>query len=200
MLTDYEQDRLWETVTLLADEQHTEEATVLLKSNIERTLAVLGHSTDALSRIQIRIPKRESIHQLSELDKHIHHLAMARKLREANEVLVNYIGSFAAMTEDSSANALLASLLVQGSKTTDDDGYYSTGDVGKKLGLSNESVRRLCEDDSFPGAAKTKGGHWRIPKSVFRTTTEQDARAEAVLQRLDEKHSKAGDVDEFNFM
>ena len=45
MLTESEQDLLWKAVEHLAQENKSEQASVLLKANFERTLAVVGHNT-----------------------------------------------------------------------------------------------------------------------------------------------------------
>lgn len=67
------------------------------------------------------------------------------------------------------------------------DGDYSTFDVAEKLGISAQTVRRMCEQEKFPGAIRTDGGHWRIPQQLLKTTKEQDQRADAALEQLDRK-------------
>jgi excisionase family DNA binding protein len=63
--------------------------------------------------------------------------------------------------------------------------YYSTFDAAEKLGVTAQTVRRMCEYGKFPGAIRTDGGHWRIPQIQFKTTKEQDQRAEAALRHLE---------------
>lgn len=70
--------------------------------------------------------------------------------------------------------------------------------MAKKLGLSGQTVRRLCDKGKFEGAYKTDGGHWKIPQDAFITTNEQDKKAESVLRRIDAKSKEAGEVDEFD--
>lgn len=77
--------------------------------------------------------------------------------------------------------------------------YYTTGEAAKKLGLSDQTIRRMCERGKFKGASRVGGsGHWRIPEENFITTSEQDKEAEMILQRIDKKNEKAGDIDEFD--
>ncbi|MCJ7842523.1 SNF2 helicase associated domain-containing protein [Lederbergia sp. NSJ-179] len=76
--------------------------------------------------------------------------------------------------------------------------YYTPNEVAKKLGLSDQTIRRMCERGSFEGAYKTEGGHWKIPEDIFITTREQDEIAEEVLKQIDRKNSVTGDVDEFD--
>ncbi|WP_161493888.1 helix-turn-helix domain-containing protein [Virgibacillus necropolis] len=76
--------------------------------------------------------------------------------------------------------------------------YLTSSEVAKKLRLSGQTIRRLCDKGKFEGAYKTDGGHWRIPKDAFITTTEQDEKAESVLRRINEKNQEAGEVDEFD--
>ncbi len=76
--------------------------------------------------------------------------------------------------------------------------YYTTYEVADKLGVTPQTVRRMVELKKFPGAVQTDGGHWRIPQELFKTTKEQDRRAEDALTQLDKKVMDAGEFDEFN--
>lgn len=78
--------------------------------------------------------------------------------------------------------------------------YYTQSEVAKKLGLSDETICRMCEQGKFKGAKRSdgKGGYWLIPQENLVTTNEQDDIAEKILQTIDIKNKKAGDVDEFD--
>ena len=76
--------------------------------------------------------------------------------------------------------------------------YYTTTEVAKKLGLSDQTIRNMCEQERFKGAYRSNGGHWRIPTDNFITSREQDERAEKILQKIDQKNKEVGDVDEFD--
>jgi len=81
-----------------------------------------------------------------------------------------------------------------------DTTYYTISEAAKKLGLSDQTIRRMCENKRFIGAYRSGGehGHWRIPEDNFITTKEQDQKAEMILKQLDKKNEEAGDLDEFD--
>jgi len=78
--------------------------------------------------------------------------------------------------------------------------FYSCSEVAKKLGLNEQAIGRMCEQGKFKGAkgSDDKEGHWLIPQENFITTNEQDEVADKILQTIDKKNMKAGDIDEFN--
>lgn len=78
-------------------------------------------------------------------------------------------------------------------KESADIEFYTPSQVAKKLGLSGQTIRRMCEKGKFPEAYQTDGGHWKIPKHLFITTDEQDRKAAEVLERIDQKNRQAGD-------
>lgn len=42
----------------------------------------------------------------------------------------------------------------------------STTEAAKRLGYSDDKIRRMCEAGKFPNAARDgSGGHWRVPES-----------------------------------
>lgn len=60
------------------------------------------------------------------------------------------------------------------------------------LGVSDQTIRRMCERGKFKGASRAGGdGHWRIPEENFITTSEQDKKAERILQQIDKKNVEA---------
>lgn len=78
--------------------------------------------------------------------------------------------------------------------------YYTTSEAAEKLGLSDQTIRRMCENGRLKGVYRSggKNGHWRIPEENFITTRKQDQEAEAILKQIDKKNKEAGDVDEFD--
>lgn len=78
--------------------------------------------------------------------------------------------------------------------------YYTQSEVVNKLELSEQIITRMCEQGKFNGAKSIEGKsrQWLIPKENFVTTNEQDDIAENILQTIDIKSKKAGDVDEFD--
>jgi len=76
--------------------------------------------------------------------------------------------------------------------------HFTPSEVSKRLGVSDQTVRRMCDKGKFPGAFQTDGGHWKIPKHALVTTQEEDQRAEQLFQHIDAKNKNAGGVDEFD--
>lgn len=81
-----------------------------------------------------------------------------------------------------------------------DESFYTTSEAAKKLGLSDQTISRMCEQGKFKGAKLVaENGKCRIPEENFFTSRTQDKEAEMVLQRIDKKNEGAGNVDEFDF-
>lgn len=80
-----------------------------------------------------------------------------------------------------------------------EEGYYTTSEAAKNLGLSKRIIIRLCEQGKFKGARQVgANGHWRIPEENFIIKREQYEATEKKLRQIDKKNEKAGDVDEFD--
>jgi len=77
----------------------------------------------------------------------------------------------------------------------DDLKMLSTGDVAKKLGVSNQAVINWIETGKMK-AYRSPGGHYRIPADQFRTTDEQDATSEAIFEKLWAKRIGMPSIDE----
>ncbi len=75
---------------------------------------------------------------------------------------------------------------------------YTTSDAAQILHVSDQTIRRMCEAGKFPGASRTEGGHWRIPKKYFKVTLEQSMQIDKDLSDIRSKSLKGGHVDEFN--
>lgn len=71
----------------------------------------------------------------------------------------------------------------------------STGQVAKKLGVSTQAVINWIEAEKIE-AIKLPGGHYRIPADQFKTTTEQDAKREAIFEQLWTKRDGLHPIDE----
>lgn len=71
----------------------------------------------------------------------------------------------------------------------------STGQVAKKLGVSTQAVINWIEAEKIE-AIKLPGGHYRIPADQFKTTTEQDAKREAIFEQLWAKRDGLHPIDE----
>ncbi|SFQ38233.1 helix-turn-helix domain-containing protein [Salibacterium halotolerans] len=64
---------------------------------------------------------------------------------------------------------------------------YSTGEAAEILGVSSETVRKMCDAGRFPEAERTNGGHWRIPDTYFKVTLQEAREADQFMKPLDEK-------------
>lgn len=67
---------------------------------------------------------------------------------------------------------------------------YTTGDAATILGVSKETIRRMCDTGRFPDAHKTNGKHWRIPSKYFKISPEEALNAKEFMAPLDEKTKK----------
>jgi excisionase family DNA binding protein len=199
MLKEYEQEKLWDTMSFLCENNKIQQAETVLKMIVKETLEELKHSTDVLNDLTFHVspPAHKAISELRKLDKTIREHINQHDLELANEAFLKYL---AQISEDQ--NHIIGTLLSKKynlPETSYSKEYYRVGEVAKKLGLSEQTIRRHCEENKYPGAFKTKGGHWRIPTSLFRTSNRQDRVAEQFFKRLDEKNKMGGDdVDEFN--
>ncbi|KYD31053.1 MULTISPECIES: helix-turn-helix domain-containing protein [Bacillaceae] len=220
-LMDQEQENLWDSVQILS-QINAEKAKAVFKVTIEKSLQQLGITVPVFSTIRLSVPSTDRLSQLRQIEKKMREAYAHQEKEKAYEYLVDYIERLSQMTEDDPLvvrKKLLASLLNERYKRKPKwsakryrlsaslapllskqvaAAYYTTSEVAKKLGLSDQTIRRMCEKGKFPGAYKTDGGHWRIPRKIFITTPEQDERAEEALQQIDIKNQKAGYVDEFD--
>jgi excisionase family DNA binding protein len=216
-LIDQEQEQMWESVEILS-QIDMEKAKTVLKATIEKAFRQLNIATPILSTIRLSARSFDHLTNLRETEKKMREAYGHQEREKAYEYLVDYIEQLSELIEEDSVvtrNKLYASLLFQSrrkpyklhvkpfpaaSSVSVKEGkvYYKPSEVAKKLGLSDQTIRRMCEKGKFQGAYKTDGGHWRIPQDAFITTPEQDQRASEVLHRIDLKNKEVGNVDEFH--
>ncbi|WP_018933208.1 helix-turn-helix domain-containing protein [Gracilibacillus lacisalsi] len=220
---DQEQEKLWDSILTIA-KIDKEQAKIVFKAVVERSLRHIGMFTPFVASIPLRLPKNEHIQLLKNLEKQINKHLIQKNEEEAYEILVEYIEVLSGLTESDSKiirRRLIASILRQQSQrsasttyrvirekapisniTISDEKneslYYKPKEIAKRLGISDQTVRRMCERGKFPGAYQTDGGHWKIPKDVLITTEKQDKKAEQLFQQIDTKNKEAGAVDEFD--
>jgi len=217
-----EQEQMWDTVQLLSNIDE-EKAKTILKVTIEKSLQHLGmRSPVVLNTLQLSTPSNQHLLKLREIEQKMRYSYGNKEQEKAYEYLAEYIEELSEILGDDPMNArrkLFASLLSQKYRRSlkhpkfkgrdlhlktqkafsqQETSYYKTSEVAKKLGLSDQTIRRMCEKGHFTGAYQTDGGHWRIPKNLFITTLEQDERAEKVFQKIDSKNNEMGNVDEFD--
>ncbi|WP_139692170.1 helix-turn-helix domain-containing protein [Sporolactobacillus terrae] len=213
---DYDQIEMWDSVQTLS-KINRQQAKVVLKATIERSFRQVGIVLPKLSSRSLKLPKRDELNQLKQLEKKLNNAAEQQMIDD--DLLAEYIDGLIQLTANNQPKfrkAVTVSLLKQGrikrrinrtahtqpimisSLKEETKPFYTPKEVGEKLGLSDQTIRRLCEKGKFSEAYQTEGGHWRIPRDAFITTSKQDEQAEIVLQRIDEKNRRSGDVDEFN--
>lgn len=210
----YEQEQLWDTVKLLYSIDKNK-AKILLKITIEKSLQLMNLPTSFISKIDFSIPDEAYLLQLKDLDSHIQEQLSKPAPERVYEDVVEYINMISHISDDPvyTSKKILASMLAEQGKNfyikeqslksiysveKDEKRYYTPNEAAKKLGLSDQTIRRMCEKEKFQGAYKTEGGHWRIPENIFVTTRGEDKSAEDVIKHIDRKNSKAGEVDEFD--
>ncbi|MCQ2011672.1 MAG: helix-turn-helix domain-containing protein [Sporolactobacillus sp.] len=213
---DYEQIEMWDSVQTLS-KINREQAKVVLKATIERSFRQVGIVLPKLSGRSLRLPEQNELNQLKQLEKKLNNAAEQQKIND--DLLAEYIDGLIQLTANNQPQfrkAVTVSLLKQrrikrrinrtapmqaimiSSLKGETKPFYTPKEVGKKLGLSDQTIRRLCEKGKFSAAYQTEGGHWRIPRDAFITTSKQDEQAETVLHEIDEKNRRGGDIDEFN--
>lgn len=211
---DQEQEKLWASVETLSS-INTEQAEAVLKTTVERSLKQMGFTTPAISSLALKITDPQSVIELHRIEREINLQLNNKNLEMAYELLIDYLSKLSEMTDkdpslihkkliaslmaNSAKNSLRASLVNRSNRHQKaGNSFYSPNEAAEKIGLSDQTIRRMCEKGKFAGAYKTDGGHWRIPKANFITTDQQDKRAKAFFDRIDLKNQEAGNVDEFD--
>ncbi|MFD2618743.1 helix-turn-helix domain-containing protein [Terrilactibacillus laevilacticus] len=221
---DREQETLWDTVKFLAKQQDIDKAEAVLKATIEKSLQLLNLYTPIVSHLRFSIPAEQFLNELKHLDADIRKKISRDITEKTYEEILDYIKMISEMTEDPQVTnkKMLASILFKKAKQDarvrrktptqfpevqieideavkeGEKPFYTTSEAGHKLGLSDQTIRRMCESGKFIGAYRSEGGHWRIPEENFITTREQDIKGNGILEHLDKKNQEEGDVDEFD--
>ncbi|WP_141603548.1 helix-turn-helix domain-containing protein [Terrilactibacillus laevilacticus] len=221
---DREQETLWDTVKFLAKQQDIDKAEAVLKATIEKSLQLLNLYTPIVSHLRFSIPDEQFLNELKHLDADIRKKISRDITEKTYEEILDYIKMISEMTEDPQVTnkKMLASILFKKAKQDarvrrktptqfpevqikideavkeGEKPFYTTSEAGHKLGLSDQTIRRMCESGKFKGAYRSEGGHWRIPEENFITTREQDIKGNGILEHLDKKNQEEGDVDEFD--
>ncbi|AJD92864.1 hypothetical protein JMA_35470 [Jeotgalibacillus malaysiensis] len=76
--------------------------------------------------------------------------------------------------------------------------FYTSSETALILGVSDQTVRRMCDNGKFPEANRTDGGHWRIPSNYFKVSPQEALHAEQQLKKIHSKALSGGPVDEFD--
>ncbi|GAA0607825.1 hypothetical protein GCM10009001_26450 [Virgibacillus siamensis] len=219
---DNEQKTLWNTVKLLSQLQDKEKAETLLKTTIEKSLRLMNVYTPVVSQLRFSVPVESYLDEMKQIDAQIREKIEISQSEQIFEELLDYIEMISKMTEkpQETNRKMLASILAEktqrptyvgkilhspmnktvatNTQKESNHPYYTTREAAHKLGLSDQTIRRMCENERFQGAYRSEGGHWRIPEENFITSKKQDKRIDEFFEQIDMRNEEAGDVDEFN--
>src|SRR5690606_2228579 len=202
MYREHEEEVLWDTVTILKDQNRYENALVLFKSLIERTLSALRLPTSFLDEVKIELPSTEYMIRIRTQDKMIYESLKSKDMMGAYENLVDYIEKLSEVFPEADQKKILAQIIadqaqirmesvISSSTATiplqeevDYVNSYSTLEAAEIIGVSDQTIRRWCEDGKYPSARKTSGNRWRIPKEYFKITLEEARKRKAFEQQL----------------
>lgn len=204
MLVERDQEKLWSAAYFLMEHERLSEMEPIIKILLGETLSTLDKPVDVVNRLEIAlsgIDSQEDLNRLHHLESSIKQLVQGEDLHTAHKLLIEYISTVAANQIDIIAALLAAQSVQEGQKNSHDEQFFRVGEASQKIGVSTQTIKRHCEEGRFSGAHRTPGGHWRIPRSLFRTTSAQDAKAAETLRGLDEKNRNGGEVEnEFNLL
>lgn len=71
------------------------------------------------------------------------------------------------------------SLVANGHSHVQSAQLLPAGTAAKRLGVCRKTVTRWCASGVFPGAIRTEGGHWRIPRADLERRAPPRARPRA---------------------
>lgn len=77
---------------------------------------------------------------------------------------------------------------------------YTSTEVAEILGVTDQTIRRWVEKGKYPGAYKTRGGHWRIPKKYFKISPDNAERRKAFDEKINQFNQMKGEVTEDEFL
>lgn len=217
MSQEHEEEVLWETVAILKEQNHSENALVLFKRLIEGTLSKLGLPTAFLDEVKIDLPSYEFIIRIRAQDKKIYESLKSKDTTAAYENLVDYVEKLSEVIPELDRKGILAKIIagqtqmrvsvMPSSATTiplqeevDYANSYSTLEAAKIIGVSDQTIRRWCEKGKYPDAKKTEGNRWRIPKKYFKITLEEARKRKAFEHQLNEFNAQYGEVNDDDFL
>lgn len=168
---DREDEKAWDSVQTLSKIDE-EQAEIVLKMVVSHTLEELDLEITVIEDLHFKKPEPQEIEKLRELHREMKKELHRKQTSYGYELLVDYIDFISQMVSKNqqlTRKRLLASLLARQASekrtrrsqnhTPSEKAFYSTTDVAKKLGLSDQTIRRMCENGRFPDAYRTAGGH-----------------------------------------
>lgn len=208
MIKEHEVELLWDSVTILKDQNKIENAKALFKKLVERTFSTLKVSTEILDELNITAPTTDMVSQIRLLDKEIHQALKEKNTLLAYKYLVDYILELSKSSLDMNSKEIFAKILAthlneMNTKTMleeDKMEVYTSTEVAEIMGVSDQTIRRWCEKGKYPDAFQTEGGHWRIPKKYFKLTLEHARKRKALDEKLNQFNKRKGEVTEDEFL
>lgn len=169
---------LWDSVLTLLRAREAEQALSVLKKAAEGTFSVIHVSPDFLDAAKMHVPTLAQVVQLKELDIKIKQSLENGRFDETSRCFVQFAERLDELFQKSRKpeiemalyQVILRMLYVHETPnlyTHEKKAMYTTSQAAEKLNVSDQTIRRMCENDKFPGAYKTDGGHWRIPSRYF---------------------------------
>ncbi|WP_456276383.1 MerR family transcriptional regulator [Bacillus sp. AK128] len=212
MMKEREDDILWDTVTILKEQERFENAIALFKNLIERTFSKLKLRSMFLDEFKMDLPSNEFVNHIRKLDKEVYESVNSSDTTQAYESLVEYIEKLSEIIPGTDRKKLLAKILEEQTQSysrsmierydwaipirADQTEVYTSTEVAEILGVSDQTIRRWCDQGKYLGAYQTPGGHWRIPKKHFRVSLDEARKRNVFEQKLNEFNAKHGEVTE----
>ncbi|UTR10169.1 helix-turn-helix domain-containing protein [Evansella sp. LMS18] len=219
-----EQELLWDTVKLLAEQKDFDKAEAVLKAAIEKSLHYMDIPASAVADFRFYIPDDKLLTSRKNLEANLRKKDDDPLSVNYYEKIIEYIEMISEFTDqpEKAKKKILAYILLNKSRKRarhkvrraafakspipvklitgkgPEKIFYTTTEAAQTLGFSDQTIRRMCESGKIKGASRSEGGHWRIPVEYFATTREQDRKAENILTHLDKRNKEAGDADEFD--
>ena len=208
MIKDNDEKMLWETVTLLKDENHHEHALVVFKNRIKKTFGLLNQPTYMLEDLNIEVPSDDVLQKFQLLDSEIYKHLVKHELEMAHEQFIDYVDLLSQVVpgeKETLQKRILAQLLapnfseVEHSSAVKEE-VYTSSEVAEIVGVSDQTIRRWCEKGKYPEAQKTRGGHWRIPEKYFRVSLESARQRSSFEKQLNQFNKVQEEVDESEYL
>lgn len=216
MIKERDAELLWDTVSLLNEQNYIENAKAVFISIVERTFTLLKQSIDFLDDSNIEMPSKELSKHFRFIDRQIRSSLMMNDYESAHEQLVEYIELLSQIFPDEIdkkqfQKRIVAKLLTSHFLETTGNEHvsvlvakntevYSSTEAAEILGISDQTIRRWCDKGKYPDAYQTDGGHWRIPKKYFKINLEEAIKRKEFEEQLNQFNTEKGEISEDEFL
>lgn len=212
-------EELWETAEELVREEKTKQAVTVIQS-------IASHAVGRYSGTPVEIVLKpltkkkfdvKKIHLLRELAKEVSFLEEKKEFERAREKAFDYLEEIVHLlaTDEEEERELRKKYfhhlirirekqrksrmrIQRSSQIGLAVETYTTSEAAEILHVSDQTIRRMCDAGKFPGATRTEGGHWRIPKQYFNVSLDQAREMKSELAQVRKKAQEGGEVDEFH--